>query len=215
MSAAIYPITEEAIEWLSSRDQELGAVMRRMDPPKRRLYPDLFSGLVFYVISQQVSAKAAATEWERLQAICGPITPERIVQMAPEEIQRCGTTLRRSDYILAIARDVASGNIDLEELAVLPDDEFTRQIVRLPGIGEWAAQTLLIHVLCRPDIISFKDMAILRGMRMVYQVPKIGRPEFERYRELYSPYATTASIYLWAISAGAAGSLPDPARTGR
>lgn len=212
MSAAFYPITEEAIEWLCSRDKELGSVIRQMDPPQRKLYPDLFSGLVFYVISQQISAKAAVTEWGRLQDLYGSITPEHMASLMPEETQRCGTTLRRSDYILAIAREIASGAIDLDELAGLPDDEFVRQIVRLPGIGEWTAQMLLVHVLCRPDVIAYKDIAILRGMRMVYQVPRIGRTEFERYRELYSPYATTASIYLWAISAGAGG-LCDPARS--
>lgn len=170
---------------------------------------------MFYVISQQISAKATATEWSRLQELYGPITAEHMVSLAPEEIQKCGTTLRRSGYILAIVHKAVSGHIDLDELSGLADDEFVRQIVRLPGIGEWTAQMLLVHVLCRPDIISFKDLAILRGMRMAYQVPKIGREEFERYRELYAPYATTAIIYLWAISAGAAGKLLDPARAGR
>ncbi len=215
MSLGFYPITQDSINWLCSRDPELGSVMHWKEPPKRKLYPDLFNGLVFYVISQQISAKAAATEWSRLQELYGPTTAEHMVSLAPEEIQKCGTTLRRSGYILAIVHEVVSGHIDLDELAGIPDDEFMRQIVRLPGIGEWTAKMLLVHVLCRPDIISFKDLAILRGMRMVYQMPKIGREEFERYRELYAPYATTATIYLWAISADAAGKLPDPARAGR
>lgn len=212
MSAAYYPISPESIEWLCKHDPQLGTVIRRMDPPQRKLCPDFFSGLVFYVISQQISAKAADTEWCRFTELFGPVRPERIAELTPEEIQKCGTTLRRSGYILDIARQVASGRIDLQELASLPDNEFCKQVTKLPGIGAWTAQMLLIHALRRPDVISYGDLAILRGMRMVYQVPEISREQFEEYRRRYSPYATVASIYLWAISAGSGSCLPDPAR---
>jgi DNA-3-methyladenine glycosylase II len=204
VSGAYFPISREGIDWLCERDPQLGDAIRGMDPPKRVLLPDLFSGLVFYVISQQISAKAAATEWGRLQELFGPVTPQRMAGLTPEEIQMCGTTLRRSGYIHDIARQVAFGRMDLRGLADLPDDEFCRRVTRLPGVGMWTAQMLLVHVLCRPDVISYGDIAIRRGMRMVYGLPEVSREEFDRRRRLYSPYATTASIYLWAISTGKA-----------
>lgn len=212
MSAAYYPISRESIQWLCERDPQLGAIVRRMDSPKRELCHDLFSGLVFYVISQQVSAKAAVTEWGRFKELFGPVSPEHIAGFASEEIQKCGTTLRRSGYILDIARQAASNRLDLQKLADLPDDEFCRQVTKLSGVGAWTAQMLLIHALRRPDVISYGDLAILRGMRMVYQVPEISRARFERCRRRYSPYATTASIYLWAISAGSSSCPPAPVR---
>ena len=129
--------------------------------------------------------------------------------LSPEEIQRCGTTLRRAGYIWHIAAQLAEGTIDERALAQAEDAAFIREITRLPGIGEWTAQMLLIHVLKRPDVISFKDLAVLRGMRRGYQVPEISRAFFEQKRKIYSPYSTTASIYLWAVSAG------KPARSGR
>ena len=64
----------------------------------------------------------------------------------------------------------------------------------------------------RPNIVSFGDLAILRGMRMLYRHKKIDRAKFEKYRKRYSPYGTVASLYLWAIAGGALPELTDPAQ---
>ena len=46
---------------------------------------------------------------------------------------------------------------------------------------------------------------------MLYRRREITRERFERYRKRYSPYATVASLYLWAIAGGAMPELSDPA----
>jgi DNA-3-methyladenine glycosylase II len=200
MSEEYFPFGEREITWLQRRDPQLGAFISGMEKPKRKLLPDLFSGLIFYIISQQISAKAAETEWARFQKLFSPIVPKNICRFTPEKIQQSGTTLRRAGYIRQIAETLTDGSLDMTAIAGADDAAFIREITRLPGIGEWTAQMLLIHVLKRPDVISFKDLAVLRGMRMVYQVPEISREFFEQKKELYSPYSTTASIYFWAIS---------------
>ena len=63
----------------------------------------------------------------------------------------------------------------------------------------------------RPDIISYGDLAILRGMRMLYRHRKVTPKLFQKYRKRYSPYASVASLYLWAIAGGALPELTDPA----
>ena len=63
----------------------------------------------------------------------------------------------------------------------------------------------------RSNIVSFGDLAILRGMRMLYRHRKIDKVKFEKYRKRYSPYGTVASLYLWAIAGGAIPELTDPA----
>ena len=207
MREEYFPFGEREISWLTSRDPQLGMFISELEKPKRKLLPDLFSGLVFYIISQQISAKTAETEWTRFQALFSPVTPENICRFSPEKIQESGTTLRRAGYIRCIAEMLAAGSFHLDSLAEADDAAFIREITKLPGIGEWTAQMLLIHVLKRPDVISFKDLAVLRGMRMVYQMTDISREFFEQKKGLYSPYSTTASIYFWAISTGK-GSLP-------
>ena len=89
MNEEYFPFGEQEISWLKSRDPQLGVFLSGMEKPKRKLLPDLFSGLVFYILSQQISAKAAETEWTRFQKLFSPVVPEHICRFTPEEIQRC------------------------------------------------------------------------------------------------------------------------------
>ena len=79
----------------------------------------------------------------------------------------------------------------------------------MDGIGIWTAEMMMLHSLQRPDILSFGDLAMQRGLRMLYHHRKITRKLFEKYRRRYSPYGSVACIYLWAVSAGAVEGLKD------
>ena len=64
------------------------------------------------------------------------------------------------------------------------------------------AEMLLIFALGRPDILSFKDLGIRRGIMMLNHLDSLTESEFEAYRKRYSPYGTLASLYLWQIKDG-------------
>ena len=119
-------------------------------------------------------------------------------------------TRRRASYILEFARKVASGDFDLDALAEMEDSEVLARLTSLRGVGPWTAEMLLIFGLRRPDVVSWGDLAILRGMRMLYRKRSIDQRTFQRLRKRYSPYGTTASLYLWAIACGALPELTDP-----
>lgn len=70
---------------------------------------------------------------------------------------------------------------------------------------------ILLFGLQRLDIFSFGDLAVRRGLRMVYRHREIGRERFERYRRRFSPCGSVASLYLWAVAGGAIADLSDPA----
>ena len=89
---------------------------------------------------------------------------------------------------------------DIDAVEHMSDADAIAALSALPGIGVWTAEMLLLFNLGRPDILSFGDLAIHRGMRMVYHHRKVTRQMFEKYRRRYSPYGSVASLYLWAIS---------------
>ena len=68
---------------------------------------------------------------------------------------------------------------------------------------------ILLFCLQRPDILSFDDLAIQRGLRMLYHHRKITRELFAKYKKRYSPYGSTAALYLWAISGGTIDGMQD------
>ena len=91
----------------------------------------------------------------------------------------------------------------------MDDAEAIRALSSLRGIGVWTAEMILLFCLQRPDILSYDDLAIQRGLRMVYHHRAIDRRLFEKYRRRYSPYGSVASLYLWAVSGGAIPELKD------
>ena len=117
-----------------------------------------------------------------------------------KDIQQCGMTMRKAEYIKGIAESVMRKEIDFETLKKLPEKEVITKLTQLKGIGEWTAEMLLIHSLQRPNIISYHDLAIRRGMKKLYQMEELPKKTFNRYKENYHPYATTASLYLWEMS---------------
>lgn len=140
-----------------------------------------------------------------MQDRLGEIIPENILRYSNEEIQSCGISMKKAGYIKDAAQKIISKELDLETLHSLSDAEVCQQLSQLKGIGVWTAEMLMIFSMQRKDIFSFDDIAILRGLRMVYRHRKITRELFEKYRRRFSPYASIASLYLWEISVGTCG----------
>lgn len=82
----------------------------------------------------------------------------------------------------------------------MPDDEVIRRLTALPGVGVWTAEMLMIFSMQRPDVVSFGDAAIRRGIMRLYGLQTLGRTEFDVYRSRWSPHGSVASFYLWAVA---------------
>ncbi|MGI6148560.1 MAG: DNA-3-methyladenine glycosylase 2 family protein [Firmicutes bacterium] len=203
---------EAELAYLRARDAKLGAAIDRIGMIKRAVQPDLFQALVKAIVGQQISGKAQAAIWGRMQERFYPITPENLGRAALEELQGCGLSWRKAGYIKDITQAILASELDLDDLKDMPDDEVCARLIKLKGIGQWTAEMLLIFSLQRPDVVSFGDLAIQRGMRMLYRHRQITPKLFNRYRRRYSPHGTVASLYLWAIAGGALPELTDPAR---
>ena len=192
----------QELDYLSRRDPLLGEAIRRIGLPQRELVPGLFPGLVFAVLNQQISMKAAQTIWNRFLERFGTITPQALAAATPQEIQKLGITTRKAQNLFAIASRIVSGELDLDRLEALDDAALCRELSALPGIGVWTAEMLMIFSMERRDILSWGDLGIRRGIGMLHHLESLSRAEFEGYRRLYSPCGTTASFYLWEISLG-------------
>lgn len=198
----IFKYGQVEIDYLKKKDKKLAEAIERIGMIEREVIPDLFAALISSIVAQQISAKAADTVWNRMLERFGEVTPERLNEIAVEEIQKCGLSMRKANYIKGITEAVISGELNLEELPKLPDEEVCKKLSALNGIGVWTAEMLMIFSMQRPDIVSWGDLAIRRGMMMLYHRKELDKVRFERYRKRYSPYGSVASLYLWAISAG-------------
>ena len=199
------------VDYLKARDRVLGEVIDQVGHVEREVDPDLFSAVVHHIVGQQISTKAQATIWARMRERLGEVNAWTVAAAGTAALQSAGISLRKAEYIQDFAGKVNSGAFDLQRVAALPDSEAIKALVALKGVGMWTAEMILLFCLQRPDIFSFDDLAIQRGLRMVYRHRKIDRKLFEKYRKRFIPYGSVASLYLWAVAGGAIPGKKDPA----
>jgi len=199
---AIFEYDQSSIDYLQKKDKKLGAAIERIGRVERQVIPDLFTALVHSIVGQQISKQAAATVWNRVQEYFGEITPARVAVASSEEIQQLGMSLRKATYIKGVAEAALEGSLDLDRLNSLPDGEIIKRLSSLHGVGVWTAEMMLIFSMQRPDVVSWGDHAIRKGMMNLYGLTELTREQFDKHRKRYSPYGTVASLYLWEIAGG-------------
>lgn len=200
---------ENEITYLRNKDKKLSEVIDQIGMIEREVDTDLFSAVVHHIIGQQISTKAQATIWQRMKATLGEVNAVTILSADISKLQSLGMTFRKAEYITDFARKVHEGVFDLETVAQMSDEAAIKELASLKGIGVWTAEMILLFCLQRPDIFSYDDLAIHRGLRMVYHHRKIDRKLFEKYRRRFSPYCSVASLYLWAVAGGAISGMRD------
>ena len=199
----IFKYSSTETDHLKSRDRVLGRAIDKIGHIKREVNPDLFSALVNAIVGQQISTKAQITIWERMKAGIGKITPEAVYTRSEAELQSYGISFRKASYIRGAAGMVLDGSLDIKGLRKKSDGEICRELVRIKGVGIWTAEMLMLFSMQRPDILSFGDLAVHRGMMTLYRKEEITPELFEKYRRRYTPYGSVASLYLWAVAGGA------------
>lgn len=189
---------ETELSYLWQKDKRLGAVIDRVGHVQRAVDTDLFSSVVHHIIGQQISTKAQATIWQRLQDALGEVNAETIRAAGVPMLQSLGMTFRKAEYMTDFAEKVAAGQFDLDAVAHMSDADAIRELSALKGIGVWTAEMILLFCLQRPDIFSYDDLAIRRGLRMVYHHRKVDRRLFEKYRRRAQAAALRLGrICLW------------------
>ena len=201
----------DEIECLAKKDRKLGEIIKRIGIIKREVEPDLFAAVVLNIVGQQISGKAFVTVEKRLRSAVKELTPQTIANTPDDVLQKCGMSMRKVRYIKDFTEKVCNGEFNIEHLATLGDAEVVAELSSLRGIGVWTAEMLLLFSLQRPDVLSFGDLGIQKGMRMVYRHRKITKELFAKYRRRLSPLGSIASLYFWEIASGAISELTDPA----
>ena len=190
---------ETELAHLRKKDKKLGEAIDRIGMIKREVNPDIFSALVESVVGQQISSKAAATVCGRLNDLSS-MDSHKLHALTAEEIQACGMSMIKAGYIKNIADAAVSKVIDFDTLPEKSDVEIIKALTAIKGVGLWTAEMLLIFSLMRPDVVSFGDLAIRRGMMNLYGLKELPKDKFQRYAKRYAPYGSVASLYLWELS---------------
>lgn len=195
-------------DYLKAKDVKLAEAIEKIGHIQRPVIPDMFQALMYTIIGQQISVKSHVSIWQKMKTtIC--VEPQTIAHLPANELQKTGLSFRKVEYMQDIARRITNKELDLTALQKMSDAEVCSELGKLRGIGVWSAEMLMTFSMQRPNVLSFGDLAIQRGLRMLYHHHEITPKLFQKYRRRYSPYASVAALYLWAIAGGVIDGLKD------
>lgn len=183
----------------------MSALVRRIGPlgreARRRGRPDdAYGALVRTIVGQQLSTGAARTIYGRLVGLFGdrPPTPEELLAADEDELRSVGLSRPKIRYLRDLADHVLAGDIDLDSLHALSDEEVSARITAVKGLGRWSADMFLMFYLGRPDVLPVGDLGIRRAVERVYDLPAMPDPDaLHALAEPWRPHRTLASLYLW------------------
>jgi DNA-3-methyladenine glycosylase II len=193
-------------EELATSDPRMSGLIERFGrlsfETRRRGRPrtDSYGSLVRSVVAQQLSAKAAATIFDRVLELFGgrTPTPSELLAIEEERLREAGLSGRKVEYLRDLARHVESGELELDRFATMSDDEVIAEITAVRGFGVWTAQVFLMFHLERPDVLPTGDLGIRRAVQIVYGLDELpDQDELTRIAEPWRPHRTLACIYLW------------------
>jgi DNA-3-methyladenine glycosylase II len=160
-----------------------------------------FSVLLYSIIGQQISGYAARAIAGRLVEQFGGRmpTPEEVLATDAATFRKVGLSRMKVEYFRSLAQHVISGDLQVDHLDKLPDDEVRTQITSSKGLGRWSADMFLLINLERPDILPISDLGIRSAVQRLYKLDHLPTPrEVETIGEKWKPNRTLASLYLWA-----------------
>ena len=117
---------EKEISYLRGKDKKLAEVIDRVGYVKREIDTDLFSSVIHHIIGQQISTKAQATIWQRMQDALDKVNAENILLAGVTRLQSMGMTFRKAEYITDFAEKVHSGAFDLQAVIHMSDEDAIR-----------------------------------------------------------------------------------------
>jgi len=160
-----------------------------------------FSVLVYSIIGQQISGFAARAIAGRLSDRFGGRipSPAELLALDPGDLKSVGLSQRKVEYLRSLAEHIVSGELQVDHLDKLSDDEVRAQITASRGLGRWTADMFLLINLERPDILPIGDLGIRSAVQRLYRLDHLPTPsEVEAIGEKWRPNRSLASLYLWA-----------------
>jgi DNA-3-methyladenine glycosylase II len=185
------PVMRELIKRLGKLDLEA----RRRGRPA-----DAYGALVRSIVGQQLSTKAARTIYERMTALWDgrTPTPRELLDADPDAIRAAGLSRPKIAYLRSLAEHVLSGELELDRLDELSDEQIAAELTAVKGLGQWTADMFLIFHLNRPDVMPVGDLGVRNAARAVYGLDELpDAAKLEAIAEPWRPHRSLGALYLW------------------
>jgi DNA-3-methyladenine glycosylase II len=186
-----------SLDELARRDPAIARALEEAGYPEPRVSPPGYITLLRAIVGQQVSIKAAASVWAKLQGLVGDPSPANILAASDETLRAAGLSRQKMSYARSLAEEVLSGRLELDNLPE-DDEEAIARLVRVRGIGRWSAEIYLLFAEGRPDVWPAGDLVVRIQTGRILGLPE--QPTERRVRELaeaWRPHRGAAAVFAW------------------
>jgi DNA-3-methyladenine glycosylase II len=193
--AASDPVMAALIKRIGKLDVKTRLKRRSEERPA-----DAYGALLRAIVGQQLSTKAARTIYGRILDLFDGRTPspEQLLEASEADLRGAGLSGRKVEYVRDLASHVIDGELEVDRLDRLPDEEVIEEIVAVRGLGQWTAEMFLLFHLERPDVLSGDDLGIRKAVQVAYGLKEMPPPtEVIEIGEPWRPHRSLASLYLW------------------
>ena len=183
---------------LAKKDNQLkGIIHRHGYPPMWKRKPN-FETLIHIILEQQVSLASAKAALNKLKRKLGAITPKNLLVLTDAEMKACYFSRQKIVYARALALSIENGELSIESLKKLENEEIRHEFKKIKGIGDWTVDVFLLMALQRIDIFPTGDLAMMNSLKKHKQLaPSTSKEEILILAEKWKPYRSIASMIFW------------------
>ena len=195
----------KALAHLRAADDKLARVIDAIGPfaMQLKVSRSVFGALAEAIVYQQLSNKAAATIYGRLEALYPrakpAFTPAHVLRTHTNKLRSVGLSRAKVLALQDLARLADAAELPtLEQAHIIDDDALIERLVMVRGIGRWSAEMFLMFRLGRPDVLPIDDYSLRKAYAKAFNKRKLPSPEaLQKAGAKWRPYRTVASWYLW------------------
>ena len=191
-----------SVVFLKRADPVLARVIESVGPCRIQLRTEgtHFQALTRSIVFQQLSGKAAGTILGRFNALypADSPTPELVLATPDDALRSVGLSRQKIGYMRDLSLKVLSGELPLDAVEAMSDDDLIAHLVQVKGIGRWTAQMFLMFRLGRRNVLPELDLGIQNAVRRAYRMRKRPTPkQILKMGAKWSPHSSVAAWYLW------------------
>ena len=189
---------------LLKKDKNMQDLIKKFRRPDFNLGQDYFQSLLRSIVFQQLSGKAAKTIYEKLVNLLPETTnlcPNEVLKLDKDEMRKAGLSFQKINYVRNLADYFENNSFKKKEVERMTDEEISKELIQIKGIGQWTVDMFLMFTLNRTDILPYKDLGIQKGIMKILNMKNLpSKKEMENCSRKWRPYRTIACWYLWRIA---------------
>ncbi len=188
---------------LLKKDKNMQVLINKFGRPDLNPRQDYFQSLLRSIVFQQLSGKAAQTIYERFVNLIPKTSnhcPNEVLKLDKEEMRKAGLSFRKIDYVRNLADYFENNSFQKKDVERMTDEEISKELIQIKGIGQWTVDMFLMFTLNRADILPCTDLGIQKGIMKILNMKNLpSKKKMENCSRKWRPYRTIACWYLWRM----------------